>query len=198
MSEKRITAPEVEPVTLAEAKAQGIIETSAYDVLVSSKLKAAREWVEKYTGRALVAQTWRTQFDHFPCGIIRLNHPPLQSVTSITYIDTDGSSQVLSAAAYIVDTNAEPGRVAEAYGYTWPATQERIGAVTIESVHGYDGTGDSPIDLSNIPQDIKDAILILFTDLYQNREQSVIGLDYNVNSTVESLLWGHRAVTITR
>jgi len=192
MAEKLITAPAVEPVTLTEAKAQCIVETTAYDDLITSKIKSAREWVEDYTGRALVAQTWRTKLDRFPDKFIYLNHPPLQSVTSITYIDTSGASQTLAAAAYIVDVTSEPGRIAEAYGYTWPDTQERIGAVTIESVHGYDGTDDSPYDLDGIPQSIKDAILVLVTELYQTRELSV--QNAAMHSAVESLLWRHRVM----
>ena len=197
MAEKLITPPAIEPVTLSEAKSQCIVETSAYDDLISSKIVTARHWVEGYLGRALVAQTWRTKLDRFPCGVIRLHHPPLQSVTSITYIDTSGASQTLSSAAYIVDTDSEPGRIAEAYGYTWPDTQDRINAVTITSVHGYDDTGDSPYSLAMIPQDIKDAILVLVTDLYQNRELNIVGPSVSVNSAVESLLWRHRVMPMT-
>lgn len=204
MSEKLITPPAVEPITLQQAKDWGIVETSAYDDGIEDKIKSAREWVEGYIGRALVAQTWRTRLDRFPTGptredrILRLNRSPLQSVTSISYYDTDGNSQTLATAYYDVDTDSEPARIAEAYGYNWPDTYPRINAVTITSVHGYEGTGDSPLDLTNIPQAIKDAIAILVAELYQNRERSIIGVDYVVNSTVESLLWPYQAVTIIR
>lgn len=192
MAEKRIVLPAAEPVTLAEAKAQMIVETSAYDTLVASKVQAAREWVEDYLGRALVQQTWRTQLDRFPCGVIRIGHPPLQSVTSIEYIDGNGDSQTLSASTYVVDTDSEPGRIAPAYGYTWPDTQQRMNAVTITSVHGYDGTAASPLDMSEIPQAIKEAILILATELYQNREMTVTGVAVHVRAAAESLLFKHR------
>lgn len=199
MAEKCIVLPAVEPVTLAEAKAQMIVETSAYDALITSKIRAAREWVEDYLGRALVAQTWRTQFDWFPGsrGVIRLNRSPLQSVTSIEYIDDAGDTQTLDADAYVVDTTSEPARITPAPGYSWPSTQNRAGAVTITAVHGYDGTGDSPLDLTKIPQAIKEAILILATDLYQNREMTVNGLQVSVRSAAESLLFRHRVVTFT-
>lgn len=187
MAEKLITAPDEEPVTLTEAKAQCIVETTAYDTIIGSKIKSAREWVEDYTGRALMEQTWRTKLDRFPCGVIYLNHPPLQSVTSITYMDTAGVTQTLSSSAYIVDTTSEPGRVGEAYGYTWPATRDQMGAVTIESVHGYE-------DSDAVPQAIKDAILVLIAELYQNREVSIVGPAVGVNSAVESLLWRHRVM----
>jgi uncharacterized phiE125 gp8 family phage protein len=193
MAEKLITAPLVEPVTLTEAKAQAIVETTAYDTLITSKIKAARQWVENYLGRALVQQTWHTQLDQFPGGTIYLSRPPLQSVTEITYIDTSGVEQTLAAAAYFVDTLSTPGRVVEAYGYTWPDTLPRAGAVTIESVHGYDGTGDSPLDLSEIPQAIKEAILILCCDLYQHRERQIFGpSSVYVSDAVESLLFPYR------
>lgn len=192
MSMTRTVGPVVEPVTLQEAKDELVIETSAYDAEITRKISAARETIEGYLGRSLVYQTWRTRLDHFPSGVIYLRRPPLVEVSSITYVDTAGDTQTLASSKYIVDTDSEPARIAPAYGETWPATRAQINAVTITSVHGYADGSASPLDLSAIPQKIKDAILVLVVELYQNREISVIGADRNVNDTIESLLWEHR------
>ncbi len=192
MAEKLITAPTVEPVTLPEAKAQLYVTDTADDMLITSKIKAARWLVEKYLNRALVQQTWKLQLDAFPA-IIRLARPPLNSISSIQYVDTDGTTQSLDTSKYQVDNISEPARIVPAYGETWPNTRGQIGAVTVTYVAGYDGDGASPEDLTaNIPQTIKDAILLLVTELYENREVSVIGTILSYNSTIESLLFAHR------
>lgn len=202
MTEKLKTAPVEEPLTLAEAKSQGIIETSAYDTHATRLIKTARQWVEDYLGRAIMQQTWLTYLDRFPklpstrSRVIRLNHAPLVSVTSITYVDTDGSSQTLASAAYNVDVASEPGRIAEAFGYIWPDTYDQLNAVTIESVHGYSGTGDSPVDRSNIPEPIRQAIAIIFTELYQHRAMTVLGLSKATIDAAASLLFRYRVQPI--
>lgn len=198
MSSKRIAEPAIEPVTLTEAKAQLVVETSAYDTIIASKIKSARELVESHIGRALVYQTWRTRLDRFPCGPTRedrtiyLTRPPVASVSSITYLDSNGDTQTLSSSLYVVDTDSAPARITEANGESWPSTYDQINAVTITSVHGYADGEASPEDLSAIPQKIKDAILIIMADLYQNREMTVIGVSRQTLDTVESLLWEYR------
>jgi len=58
-------------------------------------------------------QTWRRVTDHFPsCGWLCLPLPPLQSVASIKYYDTDGVQQTLDAAVYQVSTAGDQaGRI---------------------------------------------------------------------------------------
>ena len=61
----RTLNPVLEPVTLAEAKLHLRSYTSdiAEDDLINGLLVAAREWVEDYTGRALVEQRWSLSLD---------------------------------------------------------------------------------------------------------------------------------------
>ncbi len=59
---QRLTQPAIEPVSLAEI-IQHVREYTTIDTATQNELTglvtAAREWVEDYTGRALVDQTWR-------------------------------------------------------------------------------------------------------------------------------------------
>lgn len=54
-----VTPATVEPVTLEEAKAHLRVDHDADDGLISSLITAAREAVERFTGRALAAATYR-------------------------------------------------------------------------------------------------------------------------------------------
>lgn len=201
VSEKLTVAPVIEPVTLTEAKEHAIIETDYYDDVVSRKIKAAREWVEGYLNRALVEQTWRYRLDEFPHGHrhspdtladylearqIWLPRSPLISITSIEYVDTAGASQTLSASAYVVDTDGEPPRIAEAYGFEWPTTYPELNSVTVTAVHG-NVTG-SPLDITDCPESIREAIMILAAEMYQHRVMTVTGLDVATIHNVQALL----------
>lgn len=63
--------------------------------------------------------------------------PPVQSISSIQYVDTSGATQTLSSANYILDSNSEPARITPAYGLSWPDTRVQVGAVTVTFVAGY-------------------------------------------------------------
>ncbi len=58
---ERVTQPEIEPVTLAEAKRhlREFAGTTDLDGDIEDLIKGGREWVENFTGRALIDQTWR-------------------------------------------------------------------------------------------------------------------------------------------
>lgn len=120
------------------------------DRLLSDFEKDAVDYVEKYTSRFLLPTTVDLNLDYFPCSI-ELRRPPIQSVTSITYLDTNGDSQTFSSSRYVVDTDREPGLITPAYGESWPATRCQIEAVTVRFVCGY-------ADADSVPEGIKTAI----------------------------------------
>ena len=62
----RTAGPDVEPVTLADAKAALRIDHSSEDDLISSLIRAAREEVEATTGLAMIDQDWRLVLDGIP------------------------------------------------------------------------------------------------------------------------------------
>jgi hypothetical protein len=151
MSIRLHTPPAAEPVTLAEAKEQTRVSGSDEDSHLNLCIAAAREYCETYQGRAYVTQTWKVMLDRFPNageewradkgfvtaehttdpGTILLPRAPLQYVTSIAYVDTNGTTQTLSASDYTVDTASEPGRITPAYNESYPSTREQANAVTV-------------------------------------------------------------------
>lgn len=154
-----VTSPTVEPITIAEAKTHLRVTDSGEDDRIAALIAAAREEAETITGRAFITQTWRLTLDRFPlCGPIELPRAPLQSITSITYVDSDGASQTW--ANYRVSTNSEPGRVEPAYNEVWPTIRDVTEAATITYVAGY---GDTSRD---VPNGIKNALLLMVESYY--------------------------------
>jgi len=175
----RSTGPTSEPVTVAEAKAQAVIEGTTDDDLIARFVSVAREQLEDETGRALMTQTWVLTLDSFPDeDVIYLPRPPLASVTSIAYVDTAGSSQTWSSDEYDVDATSDvrKGRVTPAYGYSWPSTRDQAGAVTITYVAGYGAAGD-------VPEQLKQAIVLLVSAMYEHREAS----EYTMGGEIKAI-----------
>src|SRR3954465_4821919 len=61
-----VTAPTVEPLTLADAKQHLRVTVSDEDALITRHLITARRQVEIMTRRRLITQHWRIYFDSFP------------------------------------------------------------------------------------------------------------------------------------
>ena len=179
-------APATEPVTLDECKSQLRLEIPDDDPLVMSYISTARSYVEAVVGQQLVTSTWEWKVDGFR-SLFLLPHPPLQSVSSITYLDTAGDSQTLASAVYQTDICTIPGRIMVAQGQSWPATQSgTFNTVTITYVAGHGAQGV-------VPEHFKQAIRLLVANQYENREPVLVGatskaLEFSVNS----LLWMDR------
>ncbi len=168
MSIEISTAPATEPVTLTEAKAHLYVDTSNDDTMITSLIVAARVYAENYTRRAFITQTIKARYDHFQ-SFFEMEKPPLISVSSITYIDTTGSTQTHSSSDYDVDIYSTPARITEGYGTTWPSTRSSVpNTVTIEYVAGYG-------DASDVPNTIKQAMLMMIAHWFENRETTITG-----------------------
>ena len=186
-----VTEPVSEPVVATELIDHlRLDEPVVDDAYIASLGQSAREVAETFTRRAFVTQTWDYLLDEFPTchgGIITLPLPPLQSVTSVKYLDLAGVEQTLATTEYLVDTKGVRGRIAPAYGKSWPSTRTQMNAVTIRFVCGYG-------DASKVPQGIKDAILLMVGGGYEHRESIITGTIVDANPAVKSLLWTHRAL----
>ncbi len=192
MALKLTTPPALEPVTLDEAKLHLRVDINYDDNLISGLIKSAREYCENFQNRAYYTQTLELTLDNFPSNnYIILPRPPLQSVTSIKYKDSDGNETTLDQSKYIVDTDSEPGKVVLAYGESWPSfTPYPTGAVKIQYVAGYD-------DIASIPQMVKQAMLLLIGHWYENREATVAGtISREIEFAVHALLWPERVVPV--
>ena len=165
----RSVEPTVEPVSLAEAKRHANVVASDDDLLIAALIQAAREQVESDTSRALVNQTWRLKLHDWFADLIELPRPPLQSVTSIKYLDADDVEQTLPVAYYKVDADRTPGVIWKAPDYTWPTVSAQPNAVTITYVAGYGAAATA------VPARARQAILLLVAHWYRAREAVMVG-----------------------
>ena len=181
--------PTEEPVTLEEVKDHCRVEIDDDDALFLSLITTARESLEIETGRQLLEATYVMRLDAFPgsCSHERLCIPraPLQSVTSITYYDTDGTQQTLATTVYGTDIYSEPGLVYLKPGQTWPSTYEIPGAVSITYVAGW----DNPL---GIPSGLRSALKLIVAHLYENREESTEKLMHALPMGACRLMWHHK------
>lgn len=182
-----VTAPQTEPITLAEAKLHLRIDTATEDAPITAWIAAARQYGEAFTGRAFIEQTWddkRAGFPYWSDGVIWLPKPPVTSVPSITYIDTNGTSQTWAADQYQKDLPSGPtaarARITTAYGVTYPSTRSVFNAVTVRFVCGYGTAAD-------VPEAIKAAMLLLIQYNYERQA------DEKLKAAAESLLWPYRS-----
>ena len=184
------TAATVLPLSLGEIKDYLSIPDSddTQDAELKQALRAATNSVERYTRRTLLTTTWTMFMDRFPgrslpwwdgvrqfadteltdlTEAIIIPKSPLISITSITANHQDGTTTIATASTYIIDLASEPGRVALKVGETWPTDALR----TINGVEVAFVAGCGPVG-SDVPEDIRRALLIMIGDFHENREAS--------------------------
>lgn len=183
------TAAAEEPVTLDEMKLHLRVTEDEENELIWSTIAAARGYIERTTRQQLITATYELFLDKFPttgAKIIRLPRPPLQSVTSIKYVDIDGATQTLASSKYDVDIHSEPSRVAESFNNFWPSTRNEVNAVTIEYLAGY-GLA------TTVPPELKMAIKMLASHWFENRETVTIGVvSKEMALSVNTLIWNNK------
>lgn len=188
MTVREITAPSVEPITLAQAKEWCRIDsddTSQDTTVLPMLIAAMRRYAEHLTGRAFIQRSlqlvmpgWPPLTD--PClpPQIELPFPPLGEVTSITYLDINGVEQTLATDQYTVHDWREPALVVPAYLAVWPYTRFAMDAVRVNFTAGYAPVG-SPQDSVAYQATVLPTNLLLWmhariATLYEQREQLVI------------------------
>ena len=168
-----VTAADGEPVSLEEAKLHLRVDIDTDDDAIMGYIAAARAYLEEITGRSFVSQTWDYTIDNewpwilnLDTGgheqVIELPKAPLVSVTSITYVDSNGSNQTLASNQYVVDGANVIGRIYPAYDVDWPTVRTQNRAITVRFVAGY-GT------MLAVPEALKQALLLMVGHFYAMR-----------------------------
>lgn len=206
---KLITPPTQEPWTLSDVTiAERLLPPGVdpdQDAYVNLLIPAVRQHLEQsILKRALLTQTWELYLNNWPgrdyvnwnsmtseireyykYNHIKLPFPPLQSVTSITYMNSSGVLLTMNPAnfainvanSYNVYTNTEPGQVVLPYAGIWPTDILMPGApITIRFVCGYQRLNDtSPPSGQTILSNwegfgpVTQAMKLVIADCWENR-----------------------------
>ncbi len=164
-----------EPVSLAEAKMQCRVLDDSEDALIASYIRAAREYVENYTGRILLRRTITEQRDRFG-NYLELNWRPIVSVNSVGYPDSAGNAA--SYSDYLLSTNRN--RVYPSGSFPSLGLN---GEVTVQYTAGY-AEGEAP-------QSLLQAILVYLVSLKERR-----GMTDDEWRSFEALCNQHRSVLV--
>lgn len=183
-----VAPPTVEPVDLATAKLHLKVDTTDDDALITSLIAAARRACEAFTGLAFITQTWELWLDRAPSDrrgspwwdgtregpislieqpmrVLPIPKPPLQAANfAASTFALDNTETVFDSSSYIIDLKSRPGRMALNVGAVWPTGLRAVNAIKVSFQAGFGDTA------SSVPEDIKQAVLLLVGHLYENRE----------------------------
>lgn len=196
------TPPALQPVTLAQAKAQcratGFTDD---DTLIAGLISTAVAWLDGprgWLGRCLVQQQLELRLDAFwpypdafqhlllrpwEAGRIPLPYGPLISVDSIAYLDANGAARSLAVGQWLATgVGTVEGMVEAVYGTAWPLSRYQRDAVRIGYTAGEPVTGQGDQANVSVPAPIQQAILLLVGHWYDHRS-AVVGVDNRDSST---------------
>jgi len=186
MNLERTNDAESETISLTDVKNQLRITGTDSDDALRQFIAAMRHKAETYLGKTLVTATWQLKLDAF-CSVIYLPMSPIQSITTIDYVDTDGATQTLASSGYQFDAG---GRLKPSYGNSWPPTRDQFDAVTITYVAGQTHAG-------NVQEDIKMAMLLWVGACEINRENNIIGVNVaEIPNSAKSILAPYRTIKL--
>ena len=173
-----VTPPASEPVSTSEAKAHCRIDISTDDSLVGYLISSARRFCENYCQRGFINQTWKLSYDisdFDPCTrVIRLPFGTVQSITNIKTYDSENNPTTLDTSYYRLSHD----RIVLNDGYEWPALDRMHDSMEITYVVGYGSSA------SNVPQDIRQAILMTIAHQYENREAVIDPISPNDKQSI--------------
>lgn len=154
-------APAVEPVTLAQAKAQcNILDDEAdFDAQLGRLIKAARAHAERYCNARWAEQELSCPCDRFS-DLARLSEGPLKSVSSLGYVDAGGNAQTVPEAVFQINRDGLEPSISLKHGQSWPSIQPGS-RITLTAVFGGD-----------VPEDVQHAMLLFIADSFLARENA--------------------------
>lgn len=180
-------------------------EVGPDDSKIQRLIRAARGHAEQFTGRCFADADYEVKFNSFWHGCNWLWFPhipiesalwvngyggfvsrydkldlpiaPVQSVTSVIYVDVDGNEQTLDADQYVFDDNPDAPSIRLAFGQSWPQTRGEANSVRVRFHAGYgpvQSTDSPPVpNPMPVPDEAIAAMLLLVGEWYENAEDAL-------------------------
>jgi uncharacterized phiE125 gp8 family phage protein len=163
-SPKTTTPVSVEPITLAQAKAQVRVQGTEDDTFIERLITTARDHVEKVCGQYFATRTIEVYCDSF-CDLARIETVPVSEDVVISYQDIDGAPQDVDEDLYELRADGLDAALVLKAGQSWPAKQPGSRVKMTAEV----GEGTPPPSVIH-------AMMLLIGAWYENREQTAIGV----------------------
>ncbi len=166
------------PVTIEEAKLHMRNLSDAENPTIYTMIKAATmhlDGINGVLGVALLQQTWKLVAPDWPCGSLRLPIAPVRTIDSIKYFDSSNSEQTIDPLSYDLFEDVIGPIVVFKPTAILPAAYVRPDAIQVTFAAGYENR-------AAIPTPIKQHILELVANMFENREKTVVGQSINVIS----------------
>jgi uncharacterized phiE125 gp8 family phage protein len=182
----RTVDPTLTVLTVEDAKEHCRISHDHEDPLINEWIRAATAWVERYTVRALLTQSYRIVSAGWPSSLELPYACPLQSITSVKYYDAANVQQTLASSEYLAITSFLPGRLEWSTSVTYPGSYLRPDAVEVIYVAGY-------TDAALVPAPLVQAVRMLVGHWHANREAAIVSaISKEVEFSVEALCQPYR------
>lgn len=162
------------PVDLNRLKENLRMDDLAHaDGLLMSIIMGCSRFVERTYGMSLLEQTVVEYWSAFPetsSGPMILRIQPATEITSITYINTSGTSTTWSADEYQTGRYNGQVFVIPRFNKSYPTPATGLNAITITYKAGFGTTVES------VPKDVHDALILMATARYDRPDDPVMTL----------------------
>ena len=163
-----ITSPTVEPLGVSDLRTHLRIDDGDDDAYLDALITVARKTLEQAHWTQFCTATWDQYFDAFG-DPMTLRRPPVGTVASVKYTDTDGDEQTVAATVWEQGLINNVGVVRLAYNQTWPSgVRDHPDSVVVRFTAGYGGA-------AAVPEDVRHAMKLFCGHLYENRERIITG-----------------------
>ena len=202
------TGASIDPLTYSEIRDYLRLDEGVDETLLITLLKMATQYVENFTGRALINRTitlFVDGVDEIDLALwegtrvapdmsirkryIELPSTPVSSVSSISSFSDNDTETTFASTKYFVDTVREPARVYLRDGEAWPQSLRVANGLKIVYVAGY---GSNRTD---IPEAVRLGILNIIAFNYEHRGDFEGVL--RQPAMVQSLLQPYRKLSFT-
>ena len=202
------TGASIDPLTYSEIRDYLRLDEGVDETLLITLLKMATQYVENFTGRALINRTitlFVDGVDEIDVALwegtrvapdmsirkryIELPSTPVSSVSSISSFSDNDTETTFASSKYFVDTVREPARVYLRDGEAWPQSLRVANGLKIVYVAGY---GSNRTD---VPEAIRLGILNIVAFNYEHRGDFEGVL--RQPAMVQSLLQPYRKLSFT-
>ncbi len=135
---------------------------------ISSLIATMQAHLQSAFAFSLFDQGVQLTLDGWPRGESKLPLGPVQTIDSVTWIDSAGDTQTVDAADYYLNPAGQPETIVLGFNKLWPTGLTRgPGSIFVDYTAGYAST------IAGVPADIKHAAKLLIGHFFANREEII-------------------------